>query len=437
MLIEPHKMKTDKKYKIGIIGTGFVARGLMYSLKYHPELELAGVLTRRDPKTLEDVPAEKRIITRDIAKLIKNCDLIVECSGDAVHGTEVAEKVLKAGLPVVTMNPELQITSGTVLRKMGTFIEAEGDQPGTLAALDYEVRSMGFKPIVYGNIKRFLNLNPTEEEMEYWSKRQGISMDQVTAFTDGSKVQIEQALVANGLTATIANRGLLGIPCKDLEDGAQRLGEVADEIKKPISDYVLCATAPAGVFIVAKHDKEQKPYLEYLKLGPGPNYVLLKPYHLVHSEIPKTIMKVLTGDKSYQFNNGPNPTAQVVAITKRKIEAGEIIKRGLGSFDVRGEAVKIENYQEAVPITLVYNARFEKPVEEGQIVKFNDVELPQTRALEMWQQILSSVTQKKEDKKPQTKEPRQLPFYVNSWMRQSVGQIKSLLNWKIASPAKN
>src|SRR3990170_7922857 len=76
------------KYKIGIVGTGFVARGLMYSLKYHPELELAGVLTRRDPKTLEDVPADKRIITRDIAKLIKSCDLIVECSGDAVHGTE-------------------------------------------------------------------------------------------------------------------------------------------------------------------------------------------------------------------------------------------------------------------------------------------------------------------------------------------------------------
>ena len=169
-------MKNNGKYKIGIIGTGFVARGLMYSLKYHPQLELVWVLTRRSIKSLTDVPAAKILITHDIDKLIKNCDLIVECSGDVIHATELVEKVLKAGLPVVTMDSELQITSGTILRKMGTFIEAEGDQPGTLAALDYEVRSMGFKPIVYGNIKRFLNLNPTREEMEYWSNRQGIKV---------------------------------------------------------------------------------------------------------------------------------------------------------------------------------------------------------------------------------------------------------------------
>lgn len=387
-------MKANKKYKIGIIGTGFVARGLMNSLKYHPQLELAGVLTRRKISELNGIPASRRIITHDIQKLIGNCDLIVECSGDAIYGTETVEKILKAGLPVVTMNPELQITSGSVLRQMGTFIEAEGDQPGTIAALDAEVRAMGFKPIVYGNIKRFLNLKPTPEEMEYWSKRQGISMDQVTAFTDGSKVQIEQALVANSLGATIAGRGLLGIPCKDLEDGAQRLGEVADEIGKPISDYVLSPTAPAGIFIVAKHDKEQIPYLEYLKLGPGPNYVILKPYHLVHLEIPKTILKVLAGDKSYDFNNGSNPVAQVIAVAKRKIKSGEFIKRGLGSFYVRGEAVKIGNYQNGVPITLLQNAKFTKDVEEGQLIKFSDVQLPDSRALEIWLEIVAQVTKK-------------------------------------------
>ncbi len=424
-------MKNNGKYKIGIIGTGFVARGLMYSLKYHPQLELVGVLTRRDINSLKDVPAEKKIITHNLNKLIKSCDLIVECSGDAIHGTEMVEAILVAGLPVVTMNPELQITTGTYLAQKGTLIEAEGDQPGTIAALDYEVKSMGFKPIVYGNIKRFLNLNPTQEEMEYWSKRQGISIDQVTAFTDGSKVQIEQVLVANGLGATIAGRALLGIPCKDLEDGAQRLGEVADEIGKPISDYVLSATSPAGIFIVAKHDREQKPYLEYLKLGAGPNYVILKPYHLVHLEIPKTILKVLSGDKSYQFNNGQNPTAQVIAITKRKIEAGETIKRGLGSFDIRGEAVKIENYPTGVPITLLQDAKFTKDVEEGQMVKFTDVELPKTRTLEIWQQILSHVLQKTQAIEPSRPKPIQLPTISTNW-RSPGQQVKAMLSGRLS-----
>ena len=40
--------------------------------------------------------------------------------------------------------------------------------------------------------------------MLHWSRRNGISLPMVTAFTDGTKLQIEQALVANGLGATIA-----------------------------------------------------------------------------------------------------------------------------------------------------------------------------------------------------------------------------------------
>ncbi len=384
-------MTISRKYHIGIIGTGFIARGLMNTLKYHPQLHLSGILTRRPITAITDVPASKQLITNDISELIRNSDLVVECTGDAIHGTDMAEAVLKAGLPVVTMNPELQITTGTMLAKMGTFIEAEGDQPGTLAALNTEMKQMGFKPIVYGNIKRFLNLNPNREEMEYWAKKQGITLPQVTAFTDGSKVQIEQALVANGLGATITSRGLSGISCKNHEDGAHRLGEIAASLGNPISDYVLCPTAPAGVFIVATHDQEQAPYLEYLKLGQGPHYIIVKPYHLCHLEIAKTILKVLLGDATYSFNNGYQPQIQVMAITKRKIKAGEIIERGLGGFDVRGEAVKIINKPNAVPITLMHQAKFVKNVEEGQLVTFEDVRLPKTRALELWQQILKDV----------------------------------------------
>ena len=384
-------MTNSSKYRIGVIGTGFIARGLMFALMNHPHLTVSRVLTRRDPKTIGNIPVKQEHITGDIDEVIKNSDLVVECSGDVVHGTEMVEKALDAKLPVITMNSELQIVSGTILARKGVLIEAEGDQPGSLAALDAEARDMGFEPIVYGNIKRFLNLNPVKDEMEYWSKRQGISLDQVTAFTDGTKVQIEQALVANGLGATIACRNLSGIPCKALEDGAYRLAEIADAINQPISDYVLSPVAPAGVFIVAKHTAEQKSYLEYLKLGQGPYYVLLRPYHLCHLEIPKTIMNVLNGHNGYKFNNGQHPSIQVVAVAKRNIEKGEFIKRGLGSFDVRGEAVKIKNAPQGVPIGLLHEAKFIKPVPEGQIISFADVELPKTRALEIWQQTLAEI----------------------------------------------
>lgn len=382
-------VEEKKKYRIGISGTGFIASGLMLALKYHPELSVSRVLTRR-PMDQVAIPIAKELLTNTVEDLIRESDLIVECSGDVLHGTVVVETALKAGLPVVTMNSELQTVSGTALSALGTLVEAEGDQPGSLAALYRETVDMGFRPIVYGNIKRFLNLNPTREEMEYWSKRQGISMDQVTAFTDGTKVQIEQTLVANGLGATIVCRNLSGIPCKDLEDGAQRLGEIADGIGLPISDYVLSANAPAGVFVVAKHDAEQIPYLEYLKLGKGPYYIILRPYHLCHLEIPRTILAVLRGDERVRFNNGPKPTIQVVAVSKRALGKGESIKRGLGGFDVRGEAVKIKNCPEGVPIGLLQEATMIRPVAEGQIVTFADVELPKSRALELWQETLKA-----------------------------------------------
>lgn len=384
------QMSQTKKYRIGISGTGFIASGLILALKYHPELTVSRVLTRR-PIDQVSAPITKELLTNTVEDLIKGSDLVVECSGDVLHGTEVAEAVLRAGLPAVTMNSELQTVSGTMLSTLGTLVEAEGDQPGSLAALHREVVDMGFEPMVYGNIKRFLNLNPTRDDMEYWSKRQGISMDQVTAFTDGTKVQIEQALVANGLGATIVCRNLSGIPCKDLEDGAQRLGEIADGIGQPISDYVLSSNAPAGVFIVAKHSSEQIPYLEYLKLGKGPYYVIVRPYHLCHLEIPRTILAVLRGDERVRFNNGTQPTIQVVAVAKRSLSKGEKIKRGLGSFDVRGEAVKIKNCPEGVPIGLLQEAEIVRPVAEGQIVTFSDVELPKSKALAYWQSTLEKV----------------------------------------------
>ena len=55
-------------------------------------------------------------------------------------------QVIKAGLPVVTMDAELQVTTGSYFAKKGFITEAEGDQPGCLAALDEEARQMGFLP---------------------------------------------------------------------------------------------------------------------------------------------------------------------------------------------------------------------------------------------------------------------------------------------------
>ena len=379
-------MKRKPKYKIGIVGTGFIARGLVMSMARQRDLVVSKVLTRRDLGHGTDFPDPDRL-TNDVDALIEASDLVVECSGDVLHATEVVERVMQAGLPVVTMDAEFQVTTGSYFADQGTLTEAEGDQPGCLAALRENVVEMGFRPLVYGNIKRFLNHTPTLDEMQFWSRKQGISLQQVTAFTDGTKVQIEQALVANGLDADIAVGGLLGITSSNVEAGARTLADGAKQLGRPISDYVLSSNAPAGVFIVAEHDEEQKDYLRYLKLGDGPYYVLLQNFHLCHLEIQKTIRRVLRRE-GVLLNNTHQPRISVAAIAKRTLKPGTYLERGIGSFDVRGEAVRIQDVPDHVPVGLLARAVVVRPIKPGQMISFGDVELPETRALHAWRAIL-------------------------------------------------
>jgi predicted homoserine dehydrogenase-like protein len=373
------------KTKIGVIGTGFIAQGLIRALVNQEDLVVSKVLTRRK---LDDIAAfpNKELLTNSVWEVIENSEVIVECSGDTIYGTEVIDKAFAASLPVITMNSELQVTTGSYFADRGFITEAEGDQPGCIAALKENMVQMGFKPLVYGNIKGFLNLNPKKEDMEYWGKRSNLSLNMVTSFTDGTKVQFEQALVANGLGGDIVQTGLLGPAADDVESGGFYLAEQAKKHGTAISDYLLCPKGPAGVFITAEHEEDQRAALNYFKIGEGPYYTLVQNFHLCHLEIMKTIRRVLSGG-GVLLNNTATPAISVGAIAKTKIAPGQKIPHGIGSFLVRGEAVKINEHIGHLPIGLLANAVITRPIEEGQIITMDDVEIPDSLALKAWNLI--------------------------------------------------
>ncbi len=375
--------------RVGVVGSGFLSRHFVLALEKRKDLRTSKVLTRSDIFRRSDFPRQD-LLTNSVDELISSSDLVVECSGDAVYATEVVAKIMEASLPVITMDSEFQVTTGSYFARRGFITEAEGDQTGSLAALRENLLQMGFRPLVYGNIKRFLNHSPTREEMEFWARKQGYSLDMTVSFTDGTKLQLEQALVANGLGVGIAKPGLLGPLCEDVESGGQTLAREAKRLGYPISDYILCPYAPAGVFIVAEHDECQELSLKDYKLGSGPYYVLLQSFHLCHLEIPKTIRRVLNGG-GVLLNNGERPSVSVAAIAKRDLKVGEIIRRGIGSFEVRGIAVRISENKGHVPIGLLSKARVAKPIKEGEQISFDKVELPPSLALKAWQEIEQSV----------------------------------------------
>ncbi len=342
---------------------------------------MSKVLTRR---TIGDVDyPEPDLLTNSLDDLLKQSDVLFECSGDPIHATSVIAAAIDEDIPVVTLNSEFHVTAGSYFVGRGLVSEAEGDQPGSLAALDEEAAYMGFKPIVYGNMKGFLNHNPTREEMVFWSRKQGLSLEMTTSFTDGTKLQVEQALVANGLKATISTDGLLGPTVDDFDQAADVLGSAARDAGTPISDYVLSASLPHGVFVVAEHHDEHQAALAYFKMGDGPFYVLQKPSILVHLEVVKTIDRVLHRGIPL-LDNSLQPTVSVAAVAKQDLDAGQTIRRGIGSFEVRGVAVKMADNEGHVPIGLLSNAVITRRVPFGETVTFDDVELPDSLAVKAW-----------------------------------------------------
>lgn len=374
------------KKRISVIGTGFMGKGLALAIARQEDWELSRVLTRRNLYHCTDYPFPE-VLTNSIHELIEHSDLVVECSSDVLYGTDMIEQVMLASLPVVTMNVDLQLTTGSYFAGKGIITEIEGDQPGSLAALHENVVRMGFKPLVYGNVKGFLDLNPNREDMTYWGNKQGISLDLVTSFTDGTKVQMEQALVANGLGLSIAAEGLLGLPTERIEDIATTLAETAKRVGAPISEYIISRQAPPGIFIIAEHDPRQKPYLNYFKMGDGPYYSIVIPFHMCHLEAMKTIHRVLRGGGAL-LNNSTNPSVSVAAIAKRNLQHGERIFKASGSFEFRGTTVRIDDHPNHIPIGLLNCAVLRREVEEGQMIQFDDVEIPESLAWKAWDEVM-------------------------------------------------
>ncbi len=362
-----------------------MANGLAMLITLQDDMEVTKVLTRRN---IDDCTNFKyrQLLTHSVQELLEHSDVLIECSGDVLHGTEVIDLAMNVGIPVVTMNAELQVTTGSYFSQKGYITEAEGDQPGCLAALKENISQMGFKPLVYGNIKGYLHTNPSVEEMLYWSEKQGISLPMQVSFTDGTKLQIEQALVANGLGATIVQSEMLGLKTECVMDGGNTLAKEAKQVGLPISDYILSPSTPSGVFITGVHQDEQQPYLKYLKMGDGPYYTLHTNYHLCHFEVLKTLRRVIRGG-SVLINNSSKPQISVAAVPKKNIKRGTLISRAIGSFECRGIAVKMSEFPNHVPIGLMNQMRVKQNLSPGQIITFDDVELQPSLALDIWKEI--------------------------------------------------
>src|SRR5690606_28018965 len=197
---------------------GGSARGLAKLISRRNDMVVSGILTRRKG-LIDDLGVSQDLLTLFPEKLMDASDVIVVSTGDPIYSTKIIDLAFTYNLRVVTMDADTLVVSGSWLSQRGVFTEANGDQPGCLAALNKEVIQMGVKPLVYGNIKGYLNQIASLKDMFYWEREHGYSLGSVTSCTGWTKLQIEQCLVPNDLGLTIAKQGTIGIDTYKLENG--------------------------------------------------------------------------------------------------------------------------------------------------------------------------------------------------------------------------
>lgn len=251
----------------------------------------------------------------------------------------------------------------------------DGDQYGVLKHLIDDMHLWGFDLVMAGNIKGFLDryANPTTIIPE--ADKRNLDYRMCVAYTDGTKLNIEMAIIANAYGLSTKIPGMYG-------PGARNVQEVfhlydfdtlwAD--RKPFVDYILGAEPGGGVFTVGYcDDPYQKEMLRYYKMGDGPYYLFYRPYHLCHIEAMGTVLKVLN-EKCCYLQPVYGFRTNVYAYAKIDLLQGDCLD-GIGGYKCYG---KIENCDEnmtfsGLPICLSEGLRLRHAVAKDEKIIFDDV----------------------------------------------------------------
>jgi len=398
--------------RVGMIGAGFMGRGVAnHIVNTKPGMRLVAIANRTlangerayveagvKPVRVETaaaldaaIAAGTPAVLEDAFELLKaeNLDCVVDVTGAVEFGAQVTVAAIERGLPVVTMNAELDGTVGPLLahraREAGVVLTgADGDQPGVQGNLMRFVIGLGVTPLVAGNIKGLQDEYRTPTTQKAFAERWGQDPYMVTSFADGTKISFEQAIVANAFGLTVPKRGMNGWDHEGHVDELTTRYDV-DELRElgGIVDYVVKSKPGPGVFVLGTHDDpKQRHYLELYKLGTGPLYSFYTPYHLCHFEVPNTVARAVDfADAALTPPAGPR--VDVITTAKHDLKAGHTLD-GLGGYDTYGvaESSAATLAGALLPMGVAEGCILTRDVAKDEVLTYADVTLPPGRLID-------------------------------------------------------
>jgi predicted homoserine dehydrogenase-like protein len=399
-----------KPIRVGMLGAGFMGQGLTNQITNSvPGMRMVAVYNRKPQRALgvfnysgltnaieastqtqldEAIRAARPVVTEDAFLLARSehIDILVDVTGSVEFGARVLLEAFKHKKDVVLMNAEIDATIGPILQtyaaREGVILSAcEGDEPGIQVNLYRWVKGLGLTPRVIGNVKGLQDPYRNPATQKRFAEKWGQNPAMVTSFADGSKINFEEAIVANATGFVVQSRGM----SRGLEyrGDVMTMGQLynIDEIRSlgGIVDYVV-GTPLTKVYCLAEHpDSKQQHYLNLYKMGDGPLYSFFIPYHLVHFEVPNAIARVVLLRDSVAKPLG-GPVVEVCAVSKCDLNAGDLLD-DYGMYMTYGEAVNADEMcsKRYLPEGLVEGCRLKRAIKKDTVISYDHIELPPDR----------------------------------------------------------
>ncbi len=397
--------------RVGIVGSGFLGKHVADQIhNYVKGLRLVAISNRtlskaeqalqsagindfkrvEDTVQLEESISNDRIAVTDDYRLLCEADgieVIIEATSDVEFTANVAVKAIEGKKDIVLANADCDATVGPILKvyadRAGVTISGmDGDQPGSVMNLCRFVKTIGYRPVVLGNIKGLQDFYRNPDTQRAFAEMYGISPKMATSFADGTKISTENTLIANATGFGVGKRGMFGPKCEHVDE-AKNLFLLDRLLEGGIVDYVLGARPGPGVFVIGYDENQQRgAYMKHYKMGDGPLYVFYTPYHLGSFEIPLTAGRAVLFDDAAVAPIG-GPVCDVMTAAKRDLKAGEVLD-GIGGFTTYG---MIENTSTCCSDNLLLvglseGCRLKWDISRDQPITKDDIEMPETRLID-------------------------------------------------------
>jgi predicted homoserine dehydrogenase-like protein len=401
--------------RVALVGAGAMGIGIAWQIGHTPGMRLVAVvdldLTRAAkaaeaygrPFTLVEPGGElprdgSVIVMREPFSLLgaddPGADVLVEATNTIGFAARVCLRAIERQMHVVLMNAEVDLALGPLLaheaHRQGVVVTSDaGDQHGVLVRMIEEISLWAFRIVMAGNIKGFLDRHATAAGLLDEARIRNLNPVQCCAYTDGTKLNVEMALVANATGLVPAHVGMAG----------PRAGQVAEVFElfdfdaygqQGVVDYILGAEPGGGVFVVGHCDDPlQQAYLKYYKMGQGPYYLFYRPYHLCHLETTRAIALAALYGRAVLAHRHPR-TADVYAFAKDDLSAGVVLPEGIGGDHAYGQIARCGPADASgwVPIAILESdggaqARMRRDVRRDLPIRIDDIELPDTELVRL------------------------------------------------------